>query len=253
MDDKLKLWRESKGVGRPTAIPVSKTARPTATLQSKNLPSHPTTMQKTFLGKPQDKSLDSQRNSTRKSNDYSATTIQHQQARIQELEAELQRMTSTMAPQADLDDLVNQNLALATELEETNSLLRECQEVLEAHADAAPDNADLQTLIAEQAQTIERLEAHILEASFRPDLSLTIPNRKRSYEELQSALDEVIDENERLHKRISILEPLVLANQQDQAEPRSVSLSGGFMRSRFKAVFFYSRMAPKFRGPDKYP
>ncbi|KAJ1929014.1 hypothetical protein IWQ60_001557 [Tieghemiomyces parasiticus] len=258
MEERLKLWREQKSgqtkltSGRtadkkPMAAAVSKIGRPT--LQPKNqtarpMPGNP------VMGKPADK--------VTKPADTSAMTkritelnhtVQHQQTRIQGLEAELQRLTDTLVPRADLEDLAAAHSQLQAEFADTNDLLAECRLALEAtlgdpaeDADT-PTAAELQAVITEQAQRIEDLESQLLQASWQPITgeSLVAPelgSRKRGYDELQSALEETIEENERLYKRVATLESYLQttsgAGDALADEVRDVRLTDSFISDPFQ-------------------
>ncbi|KAJ1981876.1 54S ribosomal protein L8, mitochondrial [Dimargaris xerosporica] len=212
MEERLRLWRETKTTAKqvqPDAHPA-KSAR--TALQVKAVANIPSTMaSKKFAT---DKTGEQVKALTKKVSDLTATT-QQQHSRILDLEARLHAVADTMVPKEDMDAIVSENLRLQQELEEQNALLVECQEALEATeqpVSADGSIGDLSRKVAEQECLIRQLEDKVMILSFPPDIGsdgpTAKPNRKRSYEELQSAFDEVVEENERLHKRIAVLEPL---------------------------------------------
>ncbi|KAJ1977247.1 hypothetical protein H4R34_003653 [Dimargaris verticillata] len=212
MEERLRLWRETKTTAKQVQLDAHPTKSARTALQVKAVVNIPSTMvPKKFAA---DKSSEQVKALTKKVSDLTATT-QQQQSRILDLEARLHTVTDTMVPKDDMDAIVSENLRLQQELEEQNALLSECQEALEATEQHVPMDGtmgELSRKVAEQDCLIRQLEDKILVLSFPSDCSTdrpnTKPSRKRSYEELQSAFDEVVEENERLHKRIAVLEPL---------------------------------------------
>ncbi|KAJ1658951.1 hypothetical protein IWQ61_001889 [Dispira simplex] len=145
---------------------------------------------------------------SKKMNELSQT-VQHQQSRIVELEAELKKVGDTMVPKSDMDDIIAENLQLKAELEESNELLRECQEALEAglvEENTITAEQELRTIISQQAQTIQQLENRLVETIFNTTEKDKSQSRRRGYSELQAALDEALEENEWLHKRVALLD-----------------------------------------------
>ncbi|KAJ1954654.1 hypothetical protein IWQ62_005709 [Dispira parvispora] len=201
MDDKVQFWRDTSLITKDAGN--VKSAR--VALQPKLGVTKPL---KSMNGKVVEGHIEATKVMSKKMNDLSQT-VQHQQSRIAELEAELKKVGDTMVPKSDMDDIIAENQHLKAELEESNELLRECQDALEASLvqdNPTATEQELRSIISQQTQTIEQLENRLMESTFNTTENDKPPSRKRGYSELQAALDEALEENEWLHKRIALLD-----------------------------------------------